>query len=354
MSENLPAEKGGIRVLSCKDVGPLLVFYLCDELEPEERIEVETHVAGCESCASLLDEERELHGLLTGAAQPADRLDPGGILLSQYRSELAEALDDFESRKLGFTPQPIGWFRRWMALRPAWSAALLVLLGVGMGVYGPDWIGSGSGRTGNTVNVRATPQISQQDLANIAVAGISVSPSSSGGQSTVQLRLSADRPFVLTGNLDDADVRRVLTYVIENGQKFDPGVRLDSLDVLRARASDAEVRAALMTAARRDQNPAVRLKALEALRDSGNDEDFRGLLVDALLEDSNPGVRVEAVNSLVRALQARAPQAPRHIADAAEERVLRALENLVRKDPNNYVRLQSAAALRQLGPRELR
>lgn len=353
MSENLPKEMGGDRVLSCKDVGPLLVFYLCDELEPEERTEVERHAAGCESCASLLEEERELHELLAGAPQPADRLDPAGILLSQYRSELSEALDDLESRKLGVRRQPIGWFRRWMALRPAWSAALLILLGVGMGIYAPEWFEPRQSGTRNAVNVRATPQLSEQDLANIAVAGISVSPTSNGGQNMVQLRLSAERPFVLSGSVDDTDVRRVLTYVIKNGQQFDPGVRLDCLDALRARATDAEVRAALMAAARRDQNPAVRLKALEALRDAGNDEDLRGLLVDALLEDSNPGVRVEAVNSLVRSLEARAPEAPRRIPDPTEERVLRALENLVRKDPNNYVRLQSAAALRQLGPREL-
>ncbi len=351
MSENLPKERGGARVLSCKDVRPLLFFHVCDELESEERAVVETHIGACESCAALLNEERELHELLAGVPQPADQLDPAGILLSQYRSELAEVLDDLGSRKL-LASQPLGWFRRWMALRPAWSAALLVLLGVGLGVYGPDWIGTGTNKTVNAVNVRATPQLSEQDLANIAVAGISVA-ASPGGQGTVQLRLSAERPFVLSGSLDDTDVRRVLTYVVENGQRFDPGVRLDCLDALRPRATDAEVRQALMAAARKDQNPAVRLKALEALRDTGNDEGFRGLLVDTLLEDSNPGVRVEAVNSLVRSLQARPPEAPRHIPDPTEERVLRALENLVRKDPNNYVRLQSAAALRQLGPREL-
>jgi len=30
---------------------------------------------------------------------------------------------------------------------------------------------------------------------------------------------------VLTGNLDDADVRQVLMYVVENGERFDSGVR---------------------------------------------------------------------------------------------------------------------------------
>jgi hypothetical protein len=352
VSESLPMQGAGHRVLSCKDVEPLLFFHVCNELEPDESAAVEEHIAACQSCAVRLAEERRLQEFLAHAPQPADQLDPAGILLSQYRSELAEALDDLESRKL-HAPQPIGWFRRWMALRPAWSAALLILLGVAAGVYGPDVIGPKPNGTRNAVNVRGTPQITEEDLATISVAGVSFAPSPAGGQNTVQLRMTAERPFVLTGSPDDPDVRRVLTYVVENGQRFDPGVRLDCLDALRTRATDGEVRAALMTAARKDQNPAVRLKALEALRGAGNDEELRGLLVDALLQDANPGVRVEAVNSLVRSLEARPSEAPRPVLDPTEERVMRALENLVRTDPNNYVRLQSAAALRQLAPREV-
>jgi HEAT repeat protein len=35
------------------------------------------------------------------------------------------------------------------------------------------------------------------------------------------------------------------------------------------------------------------------------------------------------------------------------ERVVRALEDLERRDPNRYVRLRSAAALRQIGTRDV-
>jgi HEAT repeat protein len=38
---------------------------------------------------------------------------------------------------------------------------------------------------------------------------------------------------------------------------------------------------------------------------------------------------------------------------ASVDRVVRALEDLRRRDPNRYVRLRSAAALRQIGPRDL-
>jgi hypothetical protein len=52
---------------------------------------------------------------------------------------------------------------------------------------------------------------------------------------TLQVQLRAEQPVVLSGSLDDSDMRRVLTYVVKNSEKFDPGVRLDCLDALRAK-----------------------------------------------------------------------------------------------------------------------
>jgi hypothetical protein len=39
--------------------------------------------------------------------------------------------------------------------------------------------------------------------------------------------------------------------------------------------------------------------------------------------------------------------------DPSVERVVRVLQQLQRRDPSRYVRLRSAAALRQIGPREV-
>ena len=133
-----------------------------------------------------------------------------------------------------------------------------------------------------------------------------------GAPGTLQVHVRTEEPLVLSGSVDDPDLRRVLTYVVENGEQTDPGVRLDCLEALRARASDADVRRALLYAARRDQNPAVRMKALESLRDSVTDKTVRETLVDALQHDANPGVRVEAVNLLVSSLEQKAAAASRN------------------------------------------
>ena len=355
--------------VSCKDVAPLLVFYACDEVSDRERKQIEAHVANCEACAAQLAEENELQEAMVAAPQPADELDSSGILLSQCRSELAETLDDLSAPPIQEHWRPLGWLRRWMALRPAWSGALLVLFGIVLGTQVLPWLqnAKNGNANGQAMNVTAKPPLTKDQLDKMEIAGINFSPSSDAGSPNVQLKLSAEQPMILTGSVDDSDMRHVLTYVVENGERFDAGVRLDCLEVLKAASRDQQVRQALIAAARKDQNPAVRMKALESLRDAASDDDVRQALLDALGHDANPGVRVDAINVLVGSLQHRESEemAPETAAaapvvkpgspeeDQSVERVVRALEQLQRRDPSRYVRLRSAAALRQIGPREV-
>ena len=354
------------KLTRCGEIGPLLVFYACDEVEPLEREQIDAHLAVCASCAALLREEQEMQSALVSAFQPADQLDPSGALLAQCRSELSELLDDLSAPPLREQWSPFGWARRWMALRPALSAVGLVLLGLVVGTQVALWIPARDGNfaSGQAVNVKAAAPLTNEDLSKMAVAGVNF-PASADSSGTVQLQVRTEQPIVLSGSVDDVDVRRVLTYVVTNGERFDPGVRLDCLDVLKSRTGDKEVRHALLAAARKDQNAAVRMKALEALRDSASDDGVRDTLLEALQHDANPGVRVEAVNLLVRSLEGEASgENPRSESesevagadippDPSVARVIHALEGLQRRDPNPYVRLRSAAALRQISPREV-
>jgi hypothetical protein len=353
--------------VNCEDIAPLLVFYACNEVSDRERKQIDAHVTNCGACAAQLAEESQLQEAMVTAPQPADELDSSGILLSQCRSELAEALDDLSAPPIQEHWRPFGWLRRWMALRPAWSGALLVLFGIVVGVQVLPWLrnGNNGNANGQAMNVMAKPPLTKDQLDNMEVAGINFSPSSDAGSPNVQLHLSAEQPMVLTGSVDDSDMRHVLTYVVERGDRFDAGVRLDCLEALKAASRDQQVRQALIAAARKDQNPAVRMKALESLREASSDDDVRQALLDALRHDANPGVRVEAVNVLVGSLQHReseetAPEAPDTVVklvrpeeDQSVERVVRALQQLQHRDPSRYVRLRSAAALRQIGPREV-
>src|SRR2546428_13295632 len=95
--------------VSCEDVAPLLVFYACDEVSDKERKQIEAHIATCAACAARLAEESDLQKAMLAALQPADELDSSGILLSQCRSELAEALDDLSAPPIPEHWRRFGW-----------------------------------------------------------------------------------------------------------------------------------------------------------------------------------------------------------------------------------------------------
>lgn len=366
-----PAEQKKV----CEQVAPLLVFYACGELDNSELALVQQHLAVCAACSAQLSEEKNLQTLFTSLPQDADQLDSAGVLLSQCRSELAETLDDLVRPPVLEKTPVFSALRRWMALRPAWSGAALVVLGLLIGVQASQWYFARNAVNplDEAVNVRPAPRFSDDQLSKMAVAGINFSPSAGTGGQNVHVLLNAEQPVELTGSLDDSDVRHVITYVVKSGDRFDPGMRLDCLEALKLHSGDSEVRDALLTAARKDQNPAVRLKALEALRDSASEDAVRAVLLDTLKRDSNPGVRVEAVNLLVNSLEksgngsnmpAMLPGMPPlpdgsvvpAMADGKAHEVsmtgvIRTLEDLRHSDPSSYVRLRSAAALRQLNAR---
>ena len=376
--------------MRCGDVAQVLVFYACNEVSEQERGQIEGHLTGCADCSQQLARERELWDAIGIARGDAGDSANADVLLGQCRSELAEKLDDLAAAPA--TPaqerwELFGWVRRGMALRPAMSGAMLVFFGVLLGAEVIPWLQGGLGLTSNInprpMNVLASQKLTDEQLSKMAVAGISLSPYPNAAPGTVQVQLRAEQPMVLSGNADDSNMRRVLTYVVENGERFDAGVRLDCLDALRAQARNVQVRQALLTAARKDQNPAVRMKALEALRDSSDDDAVREAMLDALTHDANPGIRVEVVNILVHSLEhdpqfrndppfapvASAPAslddprdeslmaAPNEIGenttDPSVQKVIRTLRELQKRDPSSYVRLRSAAALRQIGPQEI-
>jgi hypothetical protein len=105
-------------------------------------------------------------------------------------------------------------------------------------------------------------------------------------------------------------------------------VRLDSIDLLKTKAQDNDVRDALVSALRYDKNPGVRLKALDGLKGYVKDDiHVRDAVLEALLHDSNPGVRSEAI-SLLDPVK-------------ADSSVREALQVLALHDPNQYIKTQS-------------
>jgi anti-sigma factor RsiW len=351
-------------IIRCEEIDTLAVLYACDELDAAARTQLEAHLARCPACAAAVSRELRLQQLIVALEQPADSLDRSGLLLAQCRSELAESLDDKEARSNRTSNSwtqifaPVAW---WGALRhtliyhPAMSMTVLVVAGFLAGVAGQRLPlapvpAVATHSTTTTASVNSTPsvaaKVTDEQLRRVDNAHVGwVTPSGSRNP-TVQVQLMSPTPMDIVGAPDDADVQRALTFLLENGQRFDPDVRLDSLDVLRMNAGDPDVRRTLCAAARLDRNPAVRIKALDALQGFEEDPRVREALLDALEIDSNSEVRVAAIRLLRTALQSEAESGASNGLDAQTVEVLR---DRLRNDPSSDVRRQSASALHELG-----
>ncbi len=310
--------------MDCKDFGERLLLFLYDDLPPEERAACAAHLAACERCRGGLDEASRLHQLLSQrrAAEPSPQL------LVQCRQALDDALD----RKLAVTS--------WRGRIPRWVTALggeappralalltLVLFGFGLG-----WTLRSRAPGFLPEVTRGVPSsFAAADLAHSRISGISqVTPNPQTGE--VRITLDAERRVTLEGSLDDPRIQQLLVNAVKNYDN--PGIRRDTLDALRARRDSPNVRQALLFAMRRDPNPGVRLEALGAVQGLDWSPDLRQAYLESLKHDANEGVRVAAINVLLR---------------HADEEVLPALQQLAASDPNPYVRLKCASAVRELG-----
>lgn len=341
------------------------MLYAAGELSDEERAAADAHAQECAPCAEKLASELALRDAWAAKEPAADKLDRSELLLAQCRSELAEALDDDGagvppgSEKHSWRWLSRAWwarsvvaFRRALAFHPGWSTAVLLIAGALGGTAGRSWYQATSlplpGKPVMTVS--AAPRLSEQELATMGVSGIRWQPQDGATAGQVELQLRSERPVTLQGSADDSEIRRVLTYVLGHGERFDAGVRLDSLEVLRTHVADPQVRAALCETAMHDSDPAVRLRAVEVLRSMDGDSAVQQAMLGALADDDNSGVRIEAVNALLASLGKGWNDVPRDASSGglSDPRSLSILRDRARNDPNSYVRLQSGALLGRL------
>ena len=336
----------------CPEFEARLVMYAAGELERSERDELLKHIGQCVGCAAALGREQRLLEFISSAVQR----EPDANLLATCRDRFNEALDEILEEQPGFVAR---WADRlfpgsWFALHPVWSAALFVLIGFSVGAIAPRLLRPRPllPNAPAALEIAASPvstapvaaSLEDQTLRAADVAGINWTTAGDNEAPRVEVQLSAERPVVVKGTVNSTDIRRLLLYVLRHNERFSPDVRLDAVELLRAKNNDPDVRQALCSAVHSDRNPAVRLKALEALNGAEPQDIIRQTLIDALMQDSNPGVRIEAINTL-RVFAERG-------AVGSDDRLVAVLRERARKDPNAYIRLQSASAVRNLGPRD--
>ena len=297
--------------MTCDAVRKLIPLYYYGELTPEEEDQAEAHIHECGACARQMEAARAL-----AAALDRRRMDAPAELLVDCRADLAAAVRCAAAEPawrlwLEAAGATLAGFTRWR--QPLGAAALIAV-----GFLAARLVPAGSGVS------TASLVPSEGVFVNVR----SAQPDSSG---RVRIAYDETRRQEVFGAIDDPRVQKLLLVAAQ--EEDDPGVRVESVGLLKERAGSGEVREALMNALLHDSNPGVRLKALEGLKPLAEQPPVRGVLSQALQFDDNDAVRMQAVDLLTL---------------RRDDALVGMLQRLVQKDDSGYVRSKCEKALKDM------
>jgi hypothetical protein len=292
--------------MNCDAVTNQLPLMLYGELSFDEEELVQQHLDVCATCRREHEKIRTLHeqfDLMEVETPP--------VLMADCRRNLRLAT----TRLAEARPSRAGLIWNWFG-KPASAVTLIA-----MGFFGARLLPSDGGalRFG---------RMGLGDSSPVASRVRFVEPRESG---QVQIIMEETRQRVLSGDVEDDGIRTLLLRAAR--ESADPGVRVETMDLLKAQPQSEDVRKALLQALRHDANAGVRLKALEALRSSAADPETRQALADVLLKDDNPGIRTQAVDLLTLKPQ---PE------------LVGVLQEILTRENNNYVRMKCQRALSEM------
>ncbi len=303
--------------MTCEEARKNLPLFLYGELSFDEEEQVEIHVDECAACQVALTREKAMF-----AALDAAEMVPPTELLEESRAELRRRLQTMRGDAPMRAPGMWDKFREGFTVRFHFAPGLAQVAGAAaMLVLG-------------FLTARVAPN---SFLGNFHAAGMLdpatsrvryVEPLSSG---RVQIVLDETRQRVLSGNVDDQNIQRLLLTAAKD--QSDAGLRVESVDLLKNNSQSAEIRTALVYALEHDPNAGVRLKALDGLKQFAEDPDTRQALTQVLLADDNPGVRTQVIDLLVQ----------RHT-----QSMVGVLQELMEKEDNGYIRMRCQKVLQDM------
>lgn len=298
--------------MNCDAVIRQLPLLLYGELTFDEEELVQQHLDGCPACRGELEKSKALHEAFDLA-----EAEPDAAVLANCRRSFriaASAMAENGGPKRSFWPDWSTW--KWFG-NPVSALAL-----VAMGFFGARLVPQGGG---------ALPLVRMGSVADsgpVASRVRFVEPRESG---QVQIIVEETRQRVLSGDVEDHGIRTLLLRAAR--ESADPGVRVETMDLLKAQPQAEDVKRALLYALQHDANAGVRLKALEALRFSASDGATRRALSEVLLKDDNPGVRTQAIDLLT---------------SKREPELVGILQEIMTREDNNYVRMKCQRALSEM------
>lgn len=320
--------------MNCERAKSELPLLLYGELSFDDEERLQTHLDSCETCREELKKEKAVFRLMDAGGEelPAS-------LLSECRQELVQRIaaspvapptlwervtNFFEGMRLA--PARI--------LRPA-GAIALVAVGFVSGRFASNPAQSAGGyvesRVPMLVSGSATPAVAAR-----------VRQVDTGADGQLQIIIDETRQRIVTGHANDAAIRRLLLAAATDSA--DPGVRVETVEILRNSGPSDETRKALVFALENDPNDGVRLRALDGLKSYATIPEVRRAFTRALIQDMNAGIRTQAIDVL---------SSSRIEDGSVDQPLVGACQAVMGRESNSYIRMQCQRNLRLFNASEV-
>ena len=285
--------------MNCEEVIRQIPFYGYGEISAELEERLEAHLIDCLACQ---DELARYRAFLDVLDERDNVTEP--TLLTTCRADLRRQLSGHPVRSSWFDSlRSFSQFH--IPFRIPVGAMALLAIGYFGARYTPEKFGG----------IRAG--LMQPMFSNVQ----SVEPGDSG---KIQIAVDEVQRRVVSGNLEDPRIQELLLSAVR--EESNPGVRVESIGVLKDSADSEVVRQALIDAVSHDPNAGVRLKALEGLKQYASDARVRKALANVLLKDDNAGVRGQAIDLLTA-----------HYDDS----IVGVLQDVMQKEDDSYIRTRA-------------
>ena len=297
--------------MNCSEIVRQIPLYCYGEVAADVEESIEGHVAECGACRAELRRHRAFLDVLNERDDAADSSLLAGCRLSLRTAIAAESEGPRRSWYAGFAESLRTFSQLHIPFRVPVGAMALVALGFFGARYTPERFGGVAASVAEPMFSSVRSVEDQSGKVHIAVDEV--------------------RRRMVTGSLQDPRIQELLLTAVR--EESNPGIRVESIGMLKNSTDSEEVRSALLDALTHDPNAGVRLKAIEGLKSYAGNSAVRRTLANVLLKDDNPGVRVQAIDLLTT-----------HHDDS----IVGVLQDVVQKEDNNYVRTRCRRLLEEM------
>lgn len=311
----------------------LIDEYFFGEINSREKIELEEHLKKCELCRSEFYSAKILKESLLKNELP----EPDENMLKEVRNDLRATLRKERTRE-SLWDRISGRLNSSFFLAPQLAAAAFSFLIIG--VIGGYFVFK---TTGSIHYIMEIPGQDQYNLKTSLSGDTRISNirflHKNTDDGTVEFTFDAVKPVHIKGKISDPEIQNVLTYSMLN--EANPGTRLNTINLINASAQpqpDNEIKNALLSVVKFDNNQGVRWEAIKLIKKFGFDKEIKNAMLYVLQNDSSSGMRIEAMNILVQANKK---------GNTFSKQDLSVFREKMQQDDNNFIRYQAKTVLKE-------